>query len=158
MKLPYSEGSVFVLPLRSGGYARGVVARAKEGILFGYFFGPRLDSMEEANFDKLHPDKAILRLRFGDLGLIEGEWKVLGMVPGWDRSAWPIPLLVSRVPRELRKPFLIECADTDPNVETGQWTIEHDEHPDLPSAGLFGSGAVEIRLGKMLDGEQVSKS
>ena len=46
MKLPYSEGSVFLVPLRNGGYARGVVARATgEGKgLFGYFFGPRLAS------------------------------------------------------------------------------------------------------------------
>jgi hypothetical protein len=41
MKLPYSEGSVFLVPLRKGGYARGVVARAspKGKGLLGYFFG-----------------------------------------------------------------------------------------------------------------------
>ena len=42
MKLPYSEGSVFLVPLTDGGYARGVVARSgpKGKVLFGYILGP----------------------------------------------------------------------------------------------------------------------
>jgi len=41
----YSEGDWFAVPLRGGGFAAGVIARAmprKEGVLLGYFFGPRL--------------------------------------------------------------------------------------------------------------------
>jgi len=74
MKLPYSEGSVFLVPLRDGGYARGVVARAgpKGKILMGYFFGPRLATRDDMPLSDLAPAQAILRMRFADLGLING--------------------------------------------------------------------------------------
>ncbi len=44
---PYSEGTVFSVPLRQGGYAKGIVARAapQEACIFGYFLdqnAPRL--------------------------------------------------------------------------------------------------------------------
>jgi hypothetical protein len=93
VNLPYSEGSAFVVPLRSGGYARGVVARAapKGKVLFGYFFGPILASQDEATLDGLRPTDAILRVRFGDLGLVQGDWPTLGFIPGWRRSEWPMP-------------------------------------------------------------------
>jgi hypothetical protein len=88
MKLPYSEGSVFLVPLRNGGYARGVVARAtaKGKTLFGYFFGPRIESTGSTVLDDLNPANATLRIRFGDLGLINGAWPLLGRIPNWDRA------------------------------------------------------------------------
>ncbi len=75
MKLPYSEGCVFLVPLREGGYARGVVARAapQGKVLFGYFFGPRIDSVGKIALEDLVPGNEVLRVRFGDLGLIEGK-------------------------------------------------------------------------------------
>src|SRR2546427_613319 len=108
MTLPYSEGTVFFVPLRKGGYARGVVARAsREGkVLLGYFFGPRLPSADVTECGDLDPAKAILRLRFGDLGLINGEWPIRGRVPGWDRSRWPMPHFVRKDPLGRKRPVL----------------------------------------------------
>lgn len=38
----YREGDWLGVPLREGGYAVGLVARANpDGVLLGYFFGPR---------------------------------------------------------------------------------------------------------------------
>jgi hypothetical protein len=55
MKLPYSEGSVFVVPLRKGGCARGVIARASRRgrVILGYFFGPRFASAAGVKLDDL---------------------------------------------------------------------------------------------------------
>jgi Immunity protein 26 len=100
MKLPYSEGSVFLVPLRQGGYARGVVARAgaKGKDLLGYFFGPRIESIGAIALDDLNPAGAGLRIRFGDLGLINGAWPILGRIPNWNRAKWPMPEFVRRDP------------------------------------------------------------
>ena len=98
-KLPYSEGSVFLVPLTTGGFGRGVVARADpkgRGGLFGYFFAPCLASTNNVALDDFMPCNAILRVRFGDLGLINGEWPVCGQVPNWDRSQWPMPDFVRK--------------------------------------------------------------
>ena len=150
MKLPYSEGTVFLVPLRNGGYARGVVARAtREGKgLFGYFFGPRLASPAVATLDGLDPGKATLRLIFGDLGLMNGEWAVLGTVPDWDRSKWPMPDFVRRDPLGKRKPVLVRRSDTDPMRVEAEYAIEDDS--GLATDALSGYGAVEIKLTKLL--------
>src|SRR5262249_24112871 len=114
MKLPYREGTVFLVPLRTGGYARGVVARSgpKGKVLFGYFFGPRL-SVPEVNALALDPSKAILRAMFGDLGLIKKEWPIVGWVDGWDRSRWPMPDFVRRDPSGKKRPVRVQYSDTD---------------------------------------------
>jgi Immunity protein 26 len=44
----YSEGDWFAIPLRGGGFATGLIARMmphREGVLLGYFFGPRRDKV-----------------------------------------------------------------------------------------------------------------
>ena len=149
-KLPYVEGSVILVPLRNGGFARGVVARAtKKGKgLFGYFFGPRLASPKDATLDGLDPDKAILRLRFGDLGLINGEWPVLGEVPNWDRAEWPMPDFVRRDPLGVLKPRLVRYSDDDPNHIEAEYIIDDDA--GMPTDSASGYGAVEIKLTKLL--------
>src|SRR6476660_1809183 len=109
MTLPYSEGSVFMVPLRKGGYARGVVARASDegkGI-FGYFFGPRIPSIEDVPLDDLVPFNSITRIMFGDLGLINGSWPIVGRVPNWSRSQWSMPDFVRRDPLGRLKPTLV---------------------------------------------------
>jgi len=150
MKLPYSEGTVFLVPLRNGGYARGVVARASgEGkVLFGYFFGPLLSSPAAATVNDLDPAEAVLRVIFGDLGLINGEWSVVGTVPNWDRSKWPMPDFVRRDPLGKRKPVLVRYSDTDPLRVEAEYPIEDDSALTPDSA--YGYGAVEINLTKLL--------
>src|SRR5580658_8156552 len=81
MKLPNREGTLFAVPLRGGGFAVGVVARAtnKGKVILCYFFGPRRDSIPALNdMVKLKPESAICVLRIGDLGLINGEWPIIG--------------------------------------------------------------------------------
>jgi hypothetical protein len=152
MKLPYSEGSVFRVPLRDGGAARGVVARAsREGkILLGYFFGPRLAPSDAIRTDDLHPSQAILCVRFGDLGLINGEWTLHGEVPDWNRSEWPMPEFVIIDPTGHKKPVLVHYSDLNPLRAEAECPIDDDR--GLPRNFLFGYGAVEIKLTSLLRG------
>jgi len=151
MKLPYSEGIVFLVPLRDGGYARGVAARTSpqgKGV-FGYFFGPKLTSVDDATIDDLIPFKAILHVRFGDLGLIKGTWPIYGKLTGWDRSMWPMPDFVRRDPLGKRKPVLVRYVDNDPmRIET-EYPI--DDATGMEADSAWGYGAVEIKLTKLLE-------
>ena len=150
MKLPYSEGTIFLVPLKSGGYARGVVARAspKGRGLLGYFFGPRLIEPAGATFDDLQPTDAVLRVRFGDLGLINREWVVCGRVHGWNRIDWPMPDFVRRDPLGRLKPRLVRYSDSDPlQIET-EYPIDDDS--EMPTDSAYGYGAVEIELSMLL--------
>jgi hypothetical protein len=150
MNLPYSEGSVFLVPLRNGGYARGVVARAGRGgkILFGYFFGPRVESTDTVVLEDLAPRKTVLKVRFGDLGLIKGKWPIRGRVPNWDRAEWPMPDFVRREPISNRV-WLVRYSDADP----ARVIAEERADPARPLAtdSLSGSGSVEVKLTKLIE-------
>ena len=149
-KLPYSEGSVFLVPLEGGGYARGVVARSapKGKILLGYFFGPRIEGDSDLHLDSLEAADSVLRLLFGDLGLIKNEWPVIGNIANWDRTEWPMIETIRRDSLGRLKPVLVRYADDDPSKVVAEVELERDR--DLPIAGLAGSGFVEALLSKKL--------
>ncbi|MGJ4890539.1 Imm26 family immunity protein [Bradyrhizobium sp. HKCCYLS3077] len=152
MKQAYSEGTVFLVPLRDGGFARGIVARTPlraRKILLGYFFGPWLGSTNDASFRDLHPGHAVLCGRFGDLGLHDGSWPVLGAHPQWQRSIWPFPDFVRQEPLTSRA-YLVRYSDTDPRKREFERPIDPD--CALPSDGLWGAGAVELILTRLLGG------
>jgi hypothetical protein len=148
-KLPYSESSVFLVPLRNGGYARGVVARSNvEGrILLGYFFGPRLASTNEVALEDLEPSSTIHRVRCGDLGLVKGEWQIVGTVSNWDRSKWPMPEFIRRDDLS-KKAWLVRYSDNNPNRIETEFPVEFDS--DMPRDSVSGYGAVEITLTRLL--------
>jgi hypothetical protein len=147
-KTPYSIGTWFGVPLRTGGYARGLVARVgKGGVLFGYFFGPKLSSLPECMPENLHPKDRIYYGKFGHLGLINGEWNIIGIDPNWKVEDWPMPPMV-RVDKYAGIAFMSQYDSTlniisearcDPSLV--------DSHP---YDGLLGQGAIEIRLTKLL--------
>jgi len=150
MKLPYTEGSVFEVPLRRGGTARGIVARAspRGRILLGYFFGPRLSVSDAIVTHDLDPHRAILHGRFGDLGLINGSWKIHGRLPNGDRSEWPMPDFVIMDPLGRRKPLRVQYSNTDPSRVERRFPVDDEIGLELDS--LYGFGAVEIALDKLL--------
>jgi hypothetical protein len=94
MANPYHEGQFFLLPVDRGQYAVGLIARVprRGGVLLGYFFGPRRHSAPVTEWlQALHPATAALVCRFKDSSLFRGEWKLLGMLDGFDRARWPVP-------------------------------------------------------------------
>lgn len=148
-KVNYKEGTWFAVPLRNGGYGIGVVARAKRACILGYFFGPRRDSIPRLDdVSTLKPTSAVLVLRVGDLGLVNGEWPIIGNSMSWDRADWPMPVFIRYEPISLRK-WLVYYSDTDPSKRVKE-VQELSEKPDLPRDLLAGYGAAEARLSKLL--------
>ena len=150
MKLPYCEGTWFAVPLRHGGFAVGVVARAtiKGKVILCYFYGQRRAVVPAlGEVERLKPNDAIRVIRVGDLGLICGEWPIIGQAASWKRSDWPMPVFVRRSPLS-RKAWRVYHSDSDPNLidreepEPYESTLEDD--------GVFGAGAAELVLTKAL--------
>jgi len=146
MRLRYREGTWFAVPLRSGGFAVGLVARkGKRGAIFlGYYFGPvrdRVPTLEEV--ESLQPSEAAGIFRTGDLSFINGEWPHIGSSGSFVREQWPFPIFVFK--QELTETaWAITYADDDPNRIVGQEAVRYETN--LPSGGLYGAGAVEIVL------------
>jgi hypothetical protein len=149
VKLNYSEGTCVLVPVEDGGYARGVIARYDgKGRVFGYFFGPKYAAMEQATMIGLYAKDAVLVGKFGDLGLINNEWSILGQLPGWRREDWPMPPLI-RVDDDRRHAWLSFYDE-----RTFKFIREEKVDPALvsqyPEDGLMGSEAVGIYLSKLL--------
>jgi hypothetical protein len=140
-----------MVPLRKGGFSIGVVARCdKRGTILGYFFGPkRLRPPGQEEITRLDPHSAVFIGLLGDLGFLKGEWKVHGSIQNWNRKKWPLP-------RFLRKHSLIDLTElitySDETLQEIASTSTDAKNADrYPEDGLFGYGAVEIRLTKLLD-------
>ena len=158
MKLNYSEGTWFAVPLNSGGFGVGVVARAtKKGrVILVYLFGPKREAVPSlSDVAGLDPSGAVAVLRIGDLHLIDGKWPILGQSPEWQRESWPMPMF-RRSPPFLNHEYNVRYSDVDPNcvvsetkVPLGTSTFDKD--------GLDGAGAVEIVLTRLLGGDAPRK-
>lgn len=150
MKLPYCEGTWYAVPLRDGGFAVGVVARAtaKGKVILCYFFGPRRTSVPTlAEVESLIPNNAILVVRVGDLALLRGEWPIIGKAQSWNRSDWPMPAFVRRDPLS-RKAWRVYYSDDNPNLVTREEPEPFESTLDRDS--VLGSGAAELVLTKIL--------
>lgn len=147
----YTEGDWFAVPLRTSGFALGIIARANpKGALLGYFFGPRRqDQPGLADSTGLRPDQAVLVGRFGHLGIRGGSWPLLGQEPGWDRSAWPSPIFV-RYEELTGRTFHVRYDDADPTRVIGETLVNPCPAEQGPKDGLMGAGFVELRLTALL--------
>lgn len=143
--LPYSLGDVFAVPLRDDGFALGVVARTDgRGIVLGYFFGPRLETIQGVGgLFSLKRDDAVRVCRFGDHGLVRKMWPVIGKVAQWEPTLWPVPVFcrsgnvgVSYHPESL--------------VVLKEENVDGNDCRKLPEDGLEGSGFVEVKLTRIL--------
>jgi hypothetical protein len=145
------EGDWFAVPLREGGYAAGVVARAhRDGVMFGYFFGPKraeVPALEDVT--GLTPADAVLAGKFGDLGLLRGTWPLLGPCPHWERGLWPMPPLI-RYEELTGRSFRVFYADDDPSEMIREEQIPPGTAEQGPQDGLMGFGYVEKRLTALL--------
>jgi hypothetical protein len=149
-RLPYSEGDVFGVPLDGGEWALGVVARAApEGRqLLGYFFGPKRAELPE-DVPELQPEDAVSVERFGDLGLIERAWPVLGAHPRWRREEWPMPAFRGEdvVSGAI---FRVVYDDDDPGELLERRRVDPVEAKGLPIDGLTGAEGVRRWLARRL--------
>lgn len=150
-QLPYKEGDCFCLPLRGGGFGRGVVARIDgKGIVFAYLLGPRLERADQAVLDgSIQPRNAALMARVGDLGLLEGHWPIVGHLEPWDPSEWRLPPFL-HVDEGATHGFLRHYDDSLRFVKEERVDLAEVAKGALPRDALLGYGAAEIRLTKLL--------
>lgn len=157
-KINHREGDWFAVPLRDGGYATGVVARANlKGALLGYFFGPRRERVPTLeDVASLEPNKSVLIGRFGHLGLTQGTWPILGRVPGWHRAEWPMPVFV-RFEELSGRTYNVFYDDDDPATPLRE-ELSSGPAAREPNDGLMGAGYVERWLTALLSGTATARS
>jgi len=150
-KLPYKEGDWFAVPLRDGGYALGMAARVDgEGGVIGYFFRPKYETLPTSDdIGNRRPEDAVFIANFGDLGFLEGTWKVVRSSVGWDRNKWPMPSFL-RVDCITGKAILVEYSENNLVHEVKNTPIDPISTHGLPEDGMWGSGAIEIHLTNLL--------
>ena len=152
-ELAYAEGDVFAVPLQDGAYGLGVVARMDgKGAVLGYFFGERHEQLPQlSDISELSAADNVLIKIFGDLGLENQTWPVIGPLPQWRRENWPMPAFVRHASLTATY-FSVEYEDDDPNSHPQEREISREEYEYLPENGLAGSGFVEQRLTRLLRG------
>ena len=151
-KLNYTEGTCFLVPLRKGGYARGVVARMNgKGKVFGYFWGPKFDKAEDGVVDvTLTAQSAIFVGKFGDLGFLKEEWPIIGKIEPWIRTDWPLPPLL-RTDERAQIGFISYYDDNNLRcLREEKVKLGEVDASKFPEDSLLGYGAVEIHLAKLL--------
>jgi hypothetical protein len=151
MKLNYSEGTWFAVPLLNGGFGVGVVARttSKGRVILVYLFGPKRETVPTlSEVIDLDPLAAIKVARIGDLNLINGEWPILGRSPSWQRSSWPIPQFV-RSDELSHRAWIVYYADDDPNRCIREEPVAYGTSA-FGRNSVIGAGGVEIVLTDLL--------
>jgi hypothetical protein len=151
MKVNYAEGTCFAIPLRTAGFAVGLVARATSygPHVLGYFFGPKRDhvpTMDEVG--ELRARATAKVARTGDLHLLDGRWPVIGRLRHFQREDWPFPKF-RRADAITRRAWAVEYADDDPGRAIAKVPIEFGAAGMERDASL-GAGAVELVLTKLL--------
>lgn len=142
------EGAVFLIPLPTSGFGVGVLVRSNgKGQAFGAFFGPRIESADQVAIDDLRPDLAILTCRFGDYGLFNGRWPVVGKIKDWDSNRWPLPNFV-RAHDQATLRYLSEYNDRLELISEN--VVNAMSVSKLPEDVQYGSGVVEMKMGKLL--------
>ncbi|MBA4057526.1 MAG: hypothetical protein C0490_22615 [Marivirga sp.] len=149
-KLQLNEGDIFTFPLRSRGYASGLIIRASKTLtLLGCFYDLRYDSMPtEITEDVLKKGKIILTKRFGLQGFKDGTWKVVGKSDRFNRQDWPIPSFL----RQSNPPRIITYNDELEEIK--ETVISNENANSFPGDGLAGSGFIEIVVTEVLDGKR----
>src|SRR5262245_25202562 len=150
-RVRFGEGDWFAVPLRDSGFATGVVARANpNGVLFGYFFGPKRSALPTTrDLTGLSPTGAVLVAKFGYLGLRDGKWPLIESPTRWSREEWPMPTF-GRFEELSGRAFAVEYQNDDPNSRPRETQIDPEDLSRYPRDGLSGAGAVEIRLTTLL--------
>lgn len=155
-RIKYSEGQWFAVPLKTGGYALGIIVRGnyktKGGL--GYFFGPRYKEVPDERETWLKkPSDAILITWFGDLGIIWGRWPLIPSTRPFRREEWPVPKFQRIDALNPAKGWLVEYSQEVAGI--GELPIRETycdakELMELPKDSLLGYEAVEIVLTKLL--------
>jgi hypothetical protein len=153
VKVKYEEGAWFLVPLLHHGFIAGVVARVSsthKGILLGYFFSdiyvqhPSLDAL-----CSLNPSSAREVIRFGDMGLRNGEWPILGKCANWSSTDWGMPNFVREEPLTKRR-YEVFYDSVNPALRLGEKELTAGEGENLKRDSFWGHFAVQRYMAHIL--------
>lgn len=152
----YEEGTWFLVPLDQHGFVAGVVARASstsKGILLGYFF-PEVH-VQQPGLDMLcglKPGDAREGIRFGDMGLRNGGWPIIGRCSRWSPETWTMPNFVREEPLTGRR-YEVFYNPSDPAERLVEQELKTGERKELKRDSLYGHLAVQRYMAHILRGE-----
>jgi len=140
----------FCVPLRKEGYTLGLITHiGKKGMLFGYFFKPKLKECPKYVPKDICKEQYILRGKFGDKGLQDRKWHIIEVSNTIKMDDWPMSPMI-RVDKSANIAFLSHYDNI-----TLDFLFEEKCSPDLidqyPYDRLMGYGAVEIRLSNLVE-------
>lgn len=139
------EGTVFKVPLDSGNYGYGVVARSSpSGICLGYFVSPEMSD----RVDHLQSGDSIYICMFDDVHLAEGLWPIVGTVDPWVREDWPLTDFY-RVEEFTGRSLRVVYKD-DLNTLAREFVDMDAPDSGIPEDGLAGPVFVEERLSRIV--------
>lgn len=145
----FKEGDCFALPLKRGGYALGLIARMNNHGVIGYFFGTRYrDVPKPADLEGLRLKEAIQCLKFSDMDLRNRSWPIVGSLPAWERQHWPMPSF-AHIDVVSGQPYIRNYDENSLNF-VSERKCTQQELVGLPEDGDFGSGAVVIRISRLV--------
>lgn len=149
-KKDYPVGTWIGVPLKTSGFALGLITRVGAGgILFGYFFGPKIIELPKSIPEKLNPEDKIFWGQFSHLGLVKDRWHIIGIAENFCLKEWPLPPMI-RVDDNTGVAFLSYYSD--------KIKLQAEERCDpellnnFPYDALDGAGAIETQLTKLLEG------
>ncbi|MGW6282940.1 Imm26 family immunity protein [Kribbella sp. NPDC055071] len=146
------EGEYFGVPLSGGAYGLGVAARiGQDGTILGYFSSVRYESLPSVAEIDFTMESAVWIKLFGDLGLLEGRWPIIGSVKDWDPRAWPLPDFVRHEELSGRSYRVSYAGDLRNRPE--QMLSDPERLAGLPDHGLAGDKFVELKLERLLGSE-----
>ena len=150
-RVKYHEGQWFAVPLRTGGYAPGIIVRGgsafKGGL--GYFFPIHYTQPPStSDVEHLSAKQAILIGWFGDLGIIEGRWPLIFSDRPFSRNDWPMPRFgrVDAINPEWGWITEYSQDDDGSRVPIAETRCPVTAVTGLPEVGTASAGYVEVKL------------
>jgi hypothetical protein len=147
----FAAGDLFCVPLPSGGYGLGLIARkSPAGIVLGYFFRCRFDTCPGLDdLTRIGKRDVVLMRLFGGVGLARGDWPILGPLPGWQPGEWPMPTFGWKLSLG-QEAYVRREYSEDPARMIREVRIGKDEFERLPEDGVDGFLALAIGLEAIL--------
>lgn len=147
-KASYAEGDLFLVPLAGMVFALGRIVRAsrRRGTVYISFFHRVMEQLpDKTQIPDFSPQQVIFSGLAGDLGLIDGSWKILRGHDHWDRRDWPLPRFKRRdlISDEITE---VEYDDSDVSKVVAERKSTPVATKHFPEDGLMGSKYVEEKL------------
>ncbi len=147
IKRTVKAGTLFSVPLESGGIAVGLVFRSARSTvrLSAFYLGFSAEAAGELTCADLRRRKPDLTIRHGLLGFTCSTWQVIKQTQDFSIQQWPMPQFFSESLMGGDRGVL-QGVDERTLAYTGNLTEEIDRPPECVSAGLVGHLGLEDLL------------